>query len=130
MSMTTMAKTDRTKAKKSRWAALALAALVVAGGSVAVPQAASAATKTCGADGYSCSTTVSAKSKITIRAIDTSNRTKSKSYTVKTLGGTTMCSGKITVNGGSKACYLGGYKGKVKITVSKDWSAGARITTS
>lgn len=122
MSMTTK--------KKNRWAALALAALVVAGGTVAVPQAASAATRTCGGDAYSCSTTVQAKGKITIRAIDTTYRTKSKSYTVKTLGGTTMCSGKITVNGGSKACYLGGYKGKVKITVSKDWSPGMRITTS
>lgn len=130
MSMTTMSKNDTTKAKKSRWAALALAALVMAGGTVAVPQAASAATKTCGGDSYSCSTTVSAKSKITIRVIDTSYNKKSKSYTVKTAGGTTMCSGKITVNGGSKACYLGGYKGKVKITVSKDWFTGARITTS
>ncbi|MBQ3358395.1 MAG: hypothetical protein IJG47_05785 [Microbacterium sp.] len=118
------------KTKKNRWAAIALAALVVAGGTVAAPQAASAATKTCGGDGYSCSTTVQAKSKITIRAIDTSYAKKSKSYTVKTLGGTTMCSGKIVVNGGGKACHLGGYKGKVKITVSKDWFPGMRITTS
>lgn len=116
--------------KKNRWAALALAALVVAGGTVAVPQAASAATRTCGGDGYSCSTTVQSKSRIDIRAIDTTYRTKSKSYTVKTLGGTTMCSGKITVNGGSKACYLGGNRGKVKITVAKGWSPGMRITTS
>ena len=118
------------KTKKNRWAAIALAALVVAGGTLAVPQAASAATKTCGDDSYSCSATVQAKSKITIRAIDTTYAKKSKSYTVKTPGGTTMCSGKITVNGGSKACYLGGYKGKVKITVAKDWFPGMRITTS
>lgn len=130
MSMTTMSKTDTTKAKKSRWAALALAALVLAGGTVAVPQAASAATKTCGVDSSICSTTVQSKYKLSIRVVDTSYRKHTQRYTVTSAGGTKMCSGTITVNGASKACYLGGYKGKVKVTVTKPWFEGSRITTS
>lgn len=118
------------KTKKNRWAAIALAALVVAGGTVAVPQAASAATKTCGWDGYSCTMTTSDSGSITFRAYDSWGNTYSTRYTVKTGGGRTLCSGKITVNGGSKTCSLSGHSGTVRITVSKEWSKNLRIVTS
>jgi hypothetical protein len=121
------------KTKKNRLAALALAALVVAGGTVAVPQAANAAVsyKTCGYDGYSCSTTVTAKqSTVSFRVMGSHMATSSQRFTMSTASGNVFCSGTITVNGAGKTCSLFGYKGKVKITVSKSWATGAQIKAS
>lgn len=128
MSMTTMG-----KKKMNRWQAALLAGVVLAGGALAVPQAASAAsgTKTCGNDGYSCSTTVTAKKgHLSFRVVDAPYTKGSTSYTVKMANGSKLCSGKITFNGASKTCSTYGYKGKVTISVSKGWSSGVRILSS
>jgi hypothetical protein len=130
MSMMTMS--NKKKSTKSRWAAVMLAGLVVAG-SVAVPQAASAAEtyKTCGGDGYSCSTTVNAKQKtISFKVVDTRRSANAQKFTVKTASGSTICSGTVTVNGSGKTCSLFGYKGKVTVTVAKSWSTGSQIKVS
>lgn len=115
---------------KSRFAALALAALVVAGGAVAAPQAASAATRTCASDGHSCTMSTNASGSVSFRAIDSWGAKYGSRYTVKTAAGTPLCSGALTINGGWKTCSLFGYKGTVKITVAKSWSKNLRIITS
>jgi hypothetical protein len=130
MSMMTMS--NKKKSTKSRWAAVMLAGLVVAG-SVAVPQAASAAEsyKTCGGDGYSCSTTVDAKQRtVSFKAIDTRRSANAQKFTLKMANGSTICSGTLTVNGSGKTCSLFGYKGKVTLTVAKGWSTGMQVKVS
>ncbi len=134
MSMMTMNenRTPRTaggRTWKSRFAAVALAALVVTGGAVAAPQAASAATRTCADDGYSCTMSTSASGSVSFRTIDSWGAKHGARYTVKTAGGTTLCSGTLMINGGWKTCGLLGYKGTVKITVAKSWSNNLRIIT-
>ncbi|MFS0853689.1 hypothetical protein [Microbacterium sp. 179-I 3D4 NHS] len=121
------------KTRKSRGAAVLLAGLMIAGGAVALPQAASAAEtyKTCGGDGYSCSTTVTAKqTTISFKVVDTRRTPNGQKYTVKTGSGSTICSGTVTVNGGGKTCSLFGYKGKVTVSVAKGWSTGSQLKVS
>ncbi len=118
------------KTKKNRWAAIVVAALAIAGGTVAVPQAASAATITCGWDGYGCTLITSASGTVSFRAYDSWGTKYSSRYTVRTKSGSLICSGSLTVNGGWKTCSLFGYKGEVQIRVTKAWEKGMRIVTS
>lgn len=123
MSMTTMAKTDTTKAKKSRWAALALAALVVAGGTVAVPQAADAATLTSTCSKWfsqsDCSIWVNAK-----------NDVRFKRYTVRAPSGRLLCKGNIMPNQGTANCWMGTYSGRTKITVQDKWGVVEKLVAT
>lgn len=106
-----------------RWQAVALAALVIAG-SVAVPQAADAATarsvsKTCSSWSQpACTLTVKAKNEVWFR-VATDSGDPRVSYTVRTAGGRLLCSGKVTTNHGNARCWFGTYTGTVKITTTK-----------
>lgn len=108
---------------KNRWQAVALAALVIAG-SVAVPQAADAATarsvsKSCTLWSQShCTLTVKAKNEVWFR-VTTNSHDPRVSYTVKTTGGRLLCRGSVTTNRGNARCWFGTYTGTVKITTTK-----------
>lgn len=115
--------------KKSRWSALALATLVVAG-TIAMPQAATAASKTqvnCGsASSTTCQLTKKANGAIHFRVTANIPRTKAMPYTVKTSSGRTLCSG-TTKTGSLKICSFR-YSGTVKVTVKTPYMAFPSIT--
>lgn len=118
------------KTKKNRWAAIALAALVVAGGTVAAPQAASAYTQTATCAKWfstdQCATYVNAKKSVKFRLSTDSNQ-GSHRYTVRTPGGRLLCKGDIAPNAGSRSCWFGTYTGRVKITVENKWGVEEKI---
>ncbi|MFK0403093.1 hypothetical protein ACIQTT_12235 [Microbacterium sp. NPDC090225] len=122
--------------KKNRWVGLALAALFVAGGVVAMPQAASAATvttnsTTCTSHASTCSKTKTARhGLIVFNATDPWMNKHSQRYTVKTDSGRMLCSGSITVNGGARQCLTGSHRGNVKVTISKQESRSIRISAT
>lgn len=112
-----------TNTKKNRWQAVALAALVLAG-SVAVPQAADAATKkqvNCTSyQAGTCKVTTKANGVIHFRVTTNANRT-SMPFTVKTSSGRTLCSGKAA-SGQLRICSFN-YSGKVTVSVKAPaWS--------
>ena len=129
MSMSTMG-----KKKMNRWQAALLAGLVVAGGVVAVPQAASAATVTttstvCTSYASSCAKTKTARHGLIVFEADEQGfRKVNRSYTVKTTGGRTLCSGTITVNSGNpRQCKTGSYRGNVKLSIRKQEDHSMKI---
>ena len=116
------------KTKKNRWAGIALAALVVAGGTVAVPQAASASSSnvTCSNWATSCSTSVTASGSVKVRA---SANTPNGWYrfTVKTSSGRTLCDRSLQLNQSYTSCSLGSYSGRVNVRVDKPWGSSMRL---
>lgn len=121
------------KTKTSRWQALVLAALVLMSGSIAMPQAADAATvksssKECRSSAATCILKVKARNDVYFRVAATSDGTSR--YTVRTPGGRLLCRGTITLNHGNRSCWFGTYTGPVAITVSKEWSTFIRIHAS
>lgn len=116
--------------KKNRWAALALAALVVAGGVVAAPQAASASTQTSTCAKWSstdqCAMYVNAKHDVRFK-LTTDRNDGAHRYTVRTPGGRLLCKGSIAPNAGSVNCWFGTYTGRVKITVQDKWGVKEKI---
>ncbi len=128
MSMTTITKKNSMK-KTGRWQAALLAGLVLAG-SVAVPQAATAANKTqahCGsASSTTCQLTTKANGAIHFRVTANVSRTKAMPYTVKTSSGRTLCSG-TTKTGSLKICSFR-YSGTVKVSVKTPYMAFPSIT--
>lgn len=116
--------------RKTRWAGLALGALLVAGGVVAVPQAASAYTQTAACAKYfsmdQCAMYVNAKKEVAFRVDVDSNR-GSHRYTVRTPGGRLLCKGDIAPNRGTVNCWFGSYTGRVKITVENKWGVLEKI---
>ena len=122
MSITTMK-------KKHRWATFALAALVVAGGTVAVPQAASAYTEmnTCRYTN-TCSLMVHTTQQDVRFTIKGEGYTVER-YTVRTPGGRLLCRGTL-LTFSPKKCYFGTYKGRVKITVTQNPYSWVSITAN
>ncbi|MFJ2367737.1 hypothetical protein [Microbacterium sp. NPDC087665] len=112
-----------TKKKTSRWQALMLAGLVLAGGAVAVPNAATAApvkssSQMCSTSVKSCSHTVRAKNEVWFRVVSP-GASPTLSYTVKTISGRVLCRGTITPNHGNRSCWFGTYTGSVTIKTTK-----------
>ena len=110
--------------KKNRWQAVALVALVLAG-SVAVPQAADAATKkqvNCTSyQASACKVTTKANGVIRFRVVADIERSKTMPYTVKTSSGRLLCSGKIGSRQ-TRTCSFN-YSGKVTVRVNAPaWS--------
>lgn len=129
MSMLTNSTKESTK-KKGRWQAALIAGLVLVG-SVAVPQAAGAASTTESCSSYftpgDCAVWVNAKNDVEFRISSTAPRGAHR-YTVRTPGGRLLCSGTITPNQNfSRNCWFGTYTGKVKITIQKKHGAPIKI---
>jgi hypothetical protein len=104
-----------------RWQAMTLAALVAAGGLIAIPQMAAAAehkTTYCRGlyDPPPCTLTVNAYSDVQFKVTSSYPRGPHR-YTVRKPGGQLLCQGTIIPNFGSKYCSFGKYRGRVKITV-------------
>lgn len=120
-----MSMTTTTKPRARRWQALALAALVLASGSVATPLAANAATVStvlgstyCRGlyDPPACSLTVSVKKSVSFTVSSSYPRGEHR-YKVRA-GGRVVCSGKLVPNHGIHKCSLGAhFTGRVRITV-------------
>lgn len=130
MSMMTITKKNSMK-KTGRWQAALLAGLVLAG-SVAVPQAADAATTkstTC-SKWYSssdCAVWVTPKKYLSFRIATDSDKTHR--FTVRAASGRLLSNGMLR-SGGSTAVYLAGYTGKVKITIQDRWGVQEKIIAS
>jgi hypothetical protein len=128
-----MSMTTALKNKKNRWAALALTALVIAGGSVAMPQAASAATltSTCSkwASSSDCSIWVKASNDVRFKLTTDSNHGAHR-YTVRAPSGRLLCNGTIAPNQGTVKCWLGSYTGRTKITVQDKWGVAEKIVAT
>lgn len=116
------------KTKTTRlWQAVALAALVLAG-SVAVPQAADAATKqvSCmSVKGGACKLTTKANGVIHFRVM--AQTSKSMPFNVKTSSGKTLCSGQVKPQGQLRICSFR-YSGTVKITFNAPMASFPTIT--
>jgi hypothetical protein len=129
MSMTTMTKNNTTK-KKGRWQAALLAGLVLAG-SVAVPQAADAATKstTCSKwqSSSDCAVWVTPKGHLNFSIKTDSNQTHR--FTVRAPSGKLLSSGMLR-SGERTEVYLAGHTGKVKITIQDRWGVQEKIVAS
>lgn len=116
-----------------RWQGFALAALVLAAGTITGPQAAQATTvkstsTECRAVGDSCTPTVNARNDVHFRL--KSHWSGTSNYTVKTWGGRLLCKGSMSLNYGNRECWFGTYSGPVKITVSKGHLSFIRIYAS
>lgn len=116
-----------------RWQGLALAALVLAAGTISAPQTAHATTvhstsTECRAVGGSCTLTVNARNDVHFRL--ESHWSGTSNYTVKTAGGRLLCRGSMSLNYGNRGCWFGTYTGRVKITVSKGHLSFIRIYAS
>ena len=110
--------------KTRRWQAVVLTALVLAGGSIALPQAADAAVQhqgstPCKISASTCSATGKLRTSIGFQYLSLA---KGKAqYTVKTPQGRTLCSGKVSPNK-LTICRNLSYVGPVKITLKKSTS--------
>lgn len=129
MSMTTMTKNNTAK-KKGRWQAVLLAGLVLVG-SVAVPQAADAATKstTC-SKWYSssdCAVWVTPKGHLNVLIKTDSDKTHR--FTVRAANGRLLSNGMLQ-SGERTQVYLAGYTGKVKITIQDRWGVQEKIVAT
>lgn len=117
--------------KTPRWQALALAALVLAGGSIAVPQAASAAANstTCTTVWFTGSCQVKIKAPygvVQFRATATVPRGAKMAWNMKTASGKTLCKGTMT-SGSWRSCSFS-YRGTVTVKVSTGLSSLATIS--
>ncbi|MFK0403092.1 hypothetical protein ACIQTT_12230 [Microbacterium sp. NPDC090225] len=116
-----------TKKKAGRWQALALAALLLAGGSIAVPQAADAAGGSFCNDGKrACQTTTMAKKSVKFRISAPLPAGSKLRFSVTSLNGAALCSGYAKV-GSTRTCSFQ-YYGKVRIKVPASFVSWVSIT--
>lgn len=113
--------------KKNRWQALALAALVLAGATLATPQAAEAAGGAFCDDGrQTCQTTTMAKKSVRFSVSASLPQSSKLRYTVTSLNGATLCSGYTKV-GSIRTCSFQ-YYGKVRIKVATSFVSWVSIS--
>lgn len=128
MSALTNTKTKTTK--KGRWQAALIAGLVLAG-SVAVPQAADAATKSTTCSKWQstsdCAVWVTPKKYLSFRIATDSDKTHR--FTVRAASGRLLSNGMLR-SGERTEVYLAGYTGKVKITIQDRWGVQEKIIAS
>ena len=120
----------KTKTKRGRWQAVLLAGLMIAG-SVAVPQAADAATghKSCPGS-RTCLVAINATEPVlTIIAVGEYDLTHN--YTVRAANGELLCRGRIQTKFAAPPtkCRLHGY-GRVRVTVAQGWHPNFGLTIS
>lgn len=122
-------KTNRSSAR--RWHALALAALVLAGGSLAVPQTADAAAAKQHTCNYrytaTCVLTTKVSGVIHFRVKARVPHGKSLRYAVTASGGKTLCSGRIKADDSLRMCFFS-YSGTVRVAVTAPAMTSPRIT--
>lgn len=103
-----------------RWQALAIAALIVSSGVVAVPQSASAGDTTTYCRGLydppPCTTTVDSYSNVRI-IMKSVHSLGQHRYTVRQPGGKLLRRGTIVPNRNAVFCYFGKYRGRVKVSI-------------
>lgn len=117
-----------TKKKTSRWQALMLAALLLAGGTAAVPQLAEAATTstTCAYSWGTCQLKIKVGGFVHFRVKAVTAPGTKISWTVQASNGRRLCSGTMTA-GSSRMCSFK-YSGTVTITAYTGIMRTASIT--
>lgn len=126
-----------TKKKTSRWQALALVALLLVGGSVAVPQAADAAstkTKSCGFWDTRCSLTLSVSrtahpQRVLKVSVPAGGLISARvPFVVEDdARGNILCRGNIELRKGTATCKFSYFPSRVRITITKPWAITSSI---